>query len=1041
MKSNVRIVTALASLLAVLPALALPEAAAAQAGGSDGVVVGRVLETGSGRPVRGAQVQVEGTSLRTLVDEFGRYRLTGVPAGEVVVVAEMLGYRRASHTVTVQAGATVTVDFELGASPIALGELLVSVAARADQRIEIGTDIERLAAEREVQTAAITNVSDLLNARATGVSISEPSGQVGAASTIRIRGSTSLTQDNNPIMYVDGVRVSNATGAGPGSHDFGNGQTISRLNDLNPQDIASIQILKGPTAAALYGSEAAAGVIIIETKKGIAGEHRVSFSTEFGVREDYTKYPDNYYDVSAHGFTDVDDPVLQQWRPVRNPVTGQVFARHNPLLNPHTRPFRTGAFQRYDVSVRGGRDDVTYYSSFRYETEDGVLPNNNLNRYSLRANITARPRESLRLDLSTGFVGSSIRMPDGDRSSLAMVGNGLSGLPISSYGTRPDGSRGDCLATIVLGAPESACENQGNQHNSFDKLATVRNTEDLGRFIGSLTAQWTPTPWLSQRLIAGVDYIQTKDVNLVPLDPDRPFGDDSKGLINDRRRTTQIRTLDYAATASWNPLPELSSATTLGLQYFSNESEVVGCRGEGGFASETAIACHASLIFTGSSDRSEIVEGGIFLHQRLGYRGFLFGTVGLRVDDNSAFGENQGAIWSPNANVSAALSEMPFWNVPGIDEFRLRFAWGTAAQAPAPFAANRTYRPVRLEENGTQVTGISPLAPGNPDLTAERSEEFEVGFDAGLWDERIGVKLTYYRQETRDAIVQRRVAPSTGFSASRWVNLGAIENKGIELLVDAEAYRSRNVHLNLSLKHSTQDPIVTSLGGEAPILFGLGAAHQMFREGYAPGALYGVVIQSAERDSDGNIIPGSIVYAPGNLNDPNCPNCRFLGVVEPPSEQSLAADLTLFGNLRIFTQFERAAGHHKYDLGGNFNNGRQSTRKWAMRHVESSPAEQAMLESGFAGAVPAYVYPADYVRWRELTVGYQLPANVLHALRFGAGQSANVTFGVRNLALWTKYKGIDPEGRFDGGSDSHLAAEFRSAPPVRTFFARLGVTF
>ncbi len=1027
-------------LLLVLFLLA-PAAVSAQ----QGRVSGAVRAT-SGEPVSSATVRVAGTSNAVLTDPDGRYVLV-VEAGSVTLEVTSLGYDALSRSVRVGAGEAITVDFRMSSRAVELDELLISVSATMARRAEIGTDVERLDAAAAVSQGAIESVSGLLKARAPGVSVTQASGSVGGASTIRVRGTTSLTQDNNPIIYVDGIRVSNASGTGPGSFDFGNGQTISRLDDINPQDIASIQVLKGPTAAALYGSEAAAGVILIETKSGGSGGTQWTLSGEQGVSTDVTEYPDNYYNLTRFaGVTDITDARIQQFRPVQNPATGDIYARNNPLESPVTSPFRDGLASSYTLSLRGGTEQANYFTSLQYEKREGTLPNNGLERYSFRLNAQTKPSEASTLSLNTAFTSSSIRLPDNDRSAVGMLTNAGAGLPGFSFGENPDGSRGDCLATLLRGLPEGACVREGNLTANFDKLATIENTQDMGRFIGGLTFQWTPVSWLSHRLVGGIDYIQTKNLNLVPVDPDRPFGPNSAGLVNDTRLTDRILSLDYAVTATAQVTSDLSSSTTLGAQHHRTRQDLVGCNGRGGFASNTATACNAALTFSGQSDLLENAELGALLQQRFGWRSYLYGTGGIRVDDNSAFGANQGAIWSPSFNVSAVLSDMPFWRVPesAVNNLRLRVAWGTAAQAPAPFAQAQTLRPVRLaEEGGGQLTGVSPLDPGNPDLTAERNAEWEFGLDARLLSDRVGFKFTHFRQKTTDAIVTTNVPPSTGFSGVKYVNLGAIENKGFEALITANVYESAGTSLDVSLQASTQDPIVASLGGQPTLLFGLGADHQMHREGYAPGAYYGEVISEAQRDANGDIIPGSIVYLPGNVNDPSNPRHRYLGRSEASNEQSVSGTLTLFGRLRLFTLFDRAGGFQKFNDTETFRSPfipeQSGSRRYAFRKVESTPAEQAMMEAGGAARNALFIEDATYIKWREVTITWDLPQSI--ATRLGPVSSATLAVGGRNLHTWTNYSGYDPELRFDGGRDSFNAADFFTLPPPRTFFVRLNVSF
>lgn len=388
------------AFLLVLLAAGLPMTPALA---QQGRIVGRVVRAvGDVRePVAGAEVRVPGSSIATSVDSDGRYTLS-VDAGSYSVQARAIGFAPVTQVATVQAGAEVTVDFVLSSRVVTLNEVVTTVSASNSRRVELGTDIERLDAAAITDKAAVTDFSQLLNARVTGVSVTQSSGTVGSASKIRIRGSTSLTQDNNPLIYVDGIRVSNQTGTGPGSYDFGNGQTISRLDDINPQDIASIQVMKGPTAAALYGSEAAAGVIMIETKQGQGGGHHFSLSIQQGMMKDVSNYYDNYYNLTENGgFTDLNDPAIQQFRPVQEPFTGDIYARNNPMKSPLSSPLRTGRNSQYTLSARGGAAALNYFGSVGYETQSGTLPNNSLNRFSFRANVKAAPSEKLDIALNS----------------------------------------------------------------------------------------------------------------------------------------------------------------------------------------------------------------------------------------------------------------------------------------------------------------------------------------------------------------------------------------------------------------------------------------------------------------------------------------------------------------------------------------------------------------------------------------------------------------------------------------------------------------
>lgn len=1024
---------ALAAVLSVgvVPALA-----------QQGRVTGTVRSE-SGLELSSVTVQVEGREVGVLTNENGRYTLEIAP-GTHLLRATLIGYAPATRSVTVTAGETTQADIVMTTTALELGSVVASVTAREARRVELGTDISRFNAEEAADESGATNFSDLLNARTTGVSISESSGSAGTASRIRIRGSTSVTQDNNPIIYIDGVRVSNATGTGPGSFDFANGQTISRLDDINPQEIASVQVLKGPTAAALYGSEAAAGVILIETKQGGGDDAEIRYSHRQGVTDDVEDYWDNYASVAPFGITDVGDERIQAWRPIRNPVTGEVFVRHNPLKNPVTDPFRTARNVQNLVSIRGASAGVGYFGSLSHETQEGTFRNNDLERVSLRGNFNVAASDELDVSVSTSFVDAGIRLPDNDRSAVGMITNGGAGLPLFSFGTTAGGTRGECLITVLAGSPESLCAaREGNLTARYGKLETIRNEQDLQRFIGSTNTTWRPLDWLTNRLTLGVDYSDADNLNLVPLDPDRPFGASSDGLREEERITSRVFTLDATTSGSFDLTESLSATTSVGTQVFRGRTNSISCAGQGGFASPAADACDAALTFSGASDQEESIEVGGYGQQQLAYEDFLFVTGAVRVDDNSAFGSQQDVIWSPSANASAVVSSMPFWNVDAVNNLRLRFAWGKAAQAPGPFAQNRTFEPIRVAQGGSPAIGVQPKDPGNEELTAERNEEFELGLDAGILDGRVGLTLTYYDQKTTDAILPTDVPPSTGFTGTRFVNIGAIENSGFEASLDGAVIQSDDVRWNVRFQLSTQDPVITDLGGIPPIIFGLGADHQMHREGFAPGEYWGHEIASAERDGDGNIVPGSVTLRPGNVGDPGRPNDRALGRPFPGNEQSLSTTLTLFGKLRVYTLFERAGDYVKLDDSQNFRSpfiaGTTTSGIYALRQANSTPEEQAAMEVSDFARNALFIQDASFVKWREATVRYELPSMLTDLV--GPLSRIGLTVGARNLVTFTDYDGLDPELSFDGGRDSFNAAEFFTQPPGRTFFASVDLVF
>ena len=357
---------------------AVPAGVVAQA---TGTITGVVLDESNRRPLAGATVTVDGSVRRAVTSAEGRYTIPGVPSGRVELRASRIGYGVRSLPVTVVAGQTATANFSLEPTALELGGLVVTATGREQRTRELGNAVGVINVDEQVELAAVNSTAGLLQGRTAGVVVTQSSGTTGAGARVRIRGNTSVSLGNEPLIVIDGVRVSNqvfgSAGTVGGSTTIAvGGQTPSRLNDLNPDEIETVEILKGPAASALYGTAAANGVIQITTKRGLAGQTRWHVYTEQAQLRDVIDYPANFAAADgcnvvfdAQGFCDFD------------PATVVSF---NPLENPTTTPLRDGNRQQYGLSVSGGSDAATYYIAGEIENEDGVYENNYLDAQPVR---------------------------------------------------------------------------------------------------------------------------------------------------------------------------------------------------------------------------------------------------------------------------------------------------------------------------------------------------------------------------------------------------------------------------------------------------------------------------------------------------------------------------------------------------------------------------------------------------------------------------------------------------------------------------------
>ncbi|NLG62886.1 MAG: TonB-dependent receptor plug domain-containing protein, partial [Candidatus Cloacimonetes bacterium] len=426
-------------------------------------IAGVVVESRTMRPIAGAQVVIDGTSNGTVTDVSGRFRLGNVPAGEFSLRVVMIGYSTVVQTVS--AGAT-DVRIELSESAIALDEVIVTGTVGGQQRRAIGNSVSTVNVVDALEQSAARDVSSLLNGRAPGVTISQGSGRIGSGPTIQVRGRSTMSLDSEPIIYIDGVRMYNDVNSGPpaGGLAAQGARSASRLGDINPDDIESIEVIKGPAAATIYGTEAANGVIQIITKKGASGAARWTGRIEQGAvtfRNAADRIPTNFFLNEAGE--------VEGWNGVR-----QEEERGTPI-------YTTGHHQAYNLSVAGGQNLLRYYVSGTLNDTEGVEPNNYERRFSGHVNLDIAASEKLDISTSLHVVRSNTHLG-------------------TDVGISP-------LFTMLFGSPAFFPTSRGFYAMPPEVPQTLHdNIQDINRYTGGITFNHRPASWYSQRLVVGIDY-------------------------------------------------------------------------------------------------------------------------------------------------------------------------------------------------------------------------------------------------------------------------------------------------------------------------------------------------------------------------------------------------------------------------------------------------------------------------------------------------------------------------------------------------------
>ncbi|MGQ0648457.1 MAG: SusC/RagA family TonB-linked outer membrane protein [Gemmatimonadaceae bacterium] len=972
-----------------------------------GTISGIIIDARSGLPLPDVSIAVDGITAIARSGTRGEFRLTNLPGSNARLRVTRIGYQAANVDARVGDAA---VRVEMTEMAVKLDAVVVTGTAGEAQRRTLGNAVGRVDVSTTLALSGPpAKLQDILSANVPGVRIMRASGGIGTGGTTRIRGAGSLSLSNEPLIYIDGVRSNNS--AAVRSFGFNGQESPSRVNDLNPEEIESIEVLKGPSAATIFGTEASNGVIQIITKRGRSGRPTIEVHADGGaawLSDPVGRYPANYY--------------LRRGGDYRNPADIREFnvqkfraSRGFPDI------FSTGTPWGGGGSISGGTDQLRYFFSSDYKRDEGAVDYNWQNKFSSRANLGFVSNDTkFRIDLSLGTVRSRTRGASGTQpitTSILWACN----FPWCEP-TGPDTTK---TGWNGLG--------QGFQFYRPDDYRSVEGFDNIERTTFSLQLNHRPLPWLRHRLTIGPDFTSNKSSQLVFRDPTgyNPFFAQSLGQKQSMGLRSTFFTADYGANADWTLTPNFVATTSAGVQYYYKQFDQQVSQGF-----EFPVPGPGDV---GSGARRDALEAfqenktfGVYGQEQFAWKNRAFVTVAVRADGNSAFGANFKAAYYPKFSASWVLSEEPFLaNSKIISQLKLRGAWGRAGLQPDVFSAIQTYG-AAVGSGG--LGGVTPRNFGNDNLKPEIGEETEIGLDAGLFDQRLGVELTYYNKDINDAIISAPLRPSRGFPGVQFLNIGKTRNRGIEVALDGSPFSSRRWGLDLRGTIATNSSEIVDLGGVPPTFIGASYIQQFNVEGFAPGSYFYKKVVSADIRPDTTCTrsAGACVGAPtwvlplatnvmceggtdlgrGDGSRVSCATAPRLygGRPSPSWNGSVSATVRLGTRTRVLALVDYLGGIHTVvgDVGAQhtfFRNSRSSIAGddpvvQGLRNDPNGPGAAGLMDAGFA-------------RLRQVSLTYDLPAGLARSA--GASRGA-VTLAAENMMfLWRAQKAsfgapwIDPE--------------------------------
>ena len=1091
MRGKLRLILAMAA-----GALWLPSAVSAQDGAT---VTGRVTSE-AGAPLASASVFIDGLNIGTLTRDDGAYSFV-VPAGRVqgqaaTLTARLLGYKASTVAITLSAG-TITQDFRLAPNPLRLGEVVVTGAGTVTQAEKLG-NVRNHVEAAEIVKSNEANVVQALAAKAPNVEVTQSSGEPGSSSYIRIRGQRTITGGAQPLFVVDGVPIDNSSFSTSNFNpidELGTGEIsgttqTNRAVDINPSDIESVEILKGPAAGAIYGARAGQGVVLITTKKGRAGQTRYSWRSSVSLDDVNRTYPlqrrygQGLGGVSALPCNDINKgSCFRSWGPDLQATGGTTYDHSNEAYD-------TGVTWDNTMTVSGGSDRTTFYLSLGRLNQEGVFigPNNEFDRTTVRLNAAHRLTDRLTVSGNVSYSDT--------RGEFIGRGNNVNGLQLGLLRTPPNFNNFPYLdpatglhRSFRLQNPSAL---SGSESRGFDNpifiLHEPLNGAKVGRTFGNVNAEWLPSTWLKVNYTLGADYSNDERIEGAPqASSDVSAG----GRITEGTITNFELDHNLAGTATWTLSPSIGGTLTLGQNLSISNNRQLSVVGR------TLVAPRPyKLSNTVNRDLPIDIENNIHRESYFGQLTVdlfdqLYLTMAARNDGSSTFGEEDQRNWFPKGSLAWTFTNY-LGEQPWVTFGKLRVAYGEAGTEPQPYFTSDIFNSGSILLTPiSQGTGLSPSQGGRGGLYSwivkaadrllpERTKEFETGFDLGLYRDKADISFTFYNAITSDVILLTPLASSTGYFTQPQ-NSAEFRNRGYEVALNLRPVATPNFSWDVGLQWARNQSLVTQLDAATFIpIDGTNTLtpYEVAKEGSPVGVFYdfgwvrcGVSPNGMDAAVNGVDLatvcggqPEGALYIAANGFPVADPNQRVLGDPNPDWTGSVRSgfrykkwevsgllDIRQGGDIYNGTRGALYSyGTHKdteqrASCSGGVCTGNEKTfgrNGWFDGAVVGPGAGTAVpigenwyrqgLGAGpFAGNSDGFIEDGSYVKLRELSLGYTLDNSWIRST-LGL-TSLDLRVAGRNLKTWTDYTGYDPETNLGGAIQNTRGYDYFNMPQTRSY--------
>lgn len=998
-------------------------------------ITGKVTDD-NGEGLIGATILVKGTSIGSITDVSGAFSLL-VPPNAAVLMVSYTGFAPKEVTLTDANNYEITMETEV----IGLSDVVV-VGYGSQSRKGITGSVAKVSGET-LSKLPVTGVDQALQGQAAGVQVVAASGTPGGSVSVRVRGPSSINAGNQPLYVVDGVPISTGSNSQIG---FG-GQQANALTDINPTDIESIEVLKDASAAAIYGSRASNGVVLITTKRGKAGKTQVSLNTYYGQQEIQKKpetltgpqYVALVQEAIRNRFTATSLPSSQR-------LVGLDAAPDTyPSTNWSDQILQTAPISQTDLSFSGGNERTKFYLSTAYFTQDGIIKGSKFDRYSIRLNLDNFITNKIKIGTSTFLSRSNSDRLNNDNNINGVLSAAIlmgSHIPVRNA----DG-------TYAKDANSSV-------ENPVAAQLEPTNENFSGRILSTLYGDWSILPWLSFRTNLNLDLSNFREFRFSPTTTNTGFGLRGQGIEAYNQELNLVNENFFTISKA---IGSLNLDLLLGTAFQNSRSESFFGQGEN-FPGNTIKTLNAASVKKDlTSSRTEWGLNSYYSRLNLNFKEKYFISGSIRRDGSSRFGANQRWALFPAFSAAWRVSEEPFLKGSKvISELKLRAGFGqTGNQNIGNFASRALISP---GANYNQIAGLSPSQLGNPELTWETNEDVSVGLDLGFFNNRISFVIEAYKRSTIDLLLNRPLVFTSGF-ASITENIGSTENRGIDILLNTRNIESKKFSWSTSFNVAFLESKIIKLAG-TPFASGFAS---WVAEGEAPSSFRGFRVErifqeqseidalnAKAREKTGNptAVYQSTLTRPGDIQfkDLNGDGLitaldqEILGNALPKFYGGMTNNLSFAGfDLSFFFQFQ--SGNMIYNntrafsegMNGIFGQSAAVLDRWTPDN-KSTTFPRAVFgdPNNNRRTSDRFLEDGSFIRLKNLNFGYSLPKSITDKLKINR---LRVYVGGQNLLTFTNYSGLDPEVSTFGEVTLSAGTDFLTFPQARTIMGGLNITF